>query len=279
MRWVWGVEPGVRWASRAVCARVLGVLAVAAGLVVVAVIAPVPVAAALLTGFFNTAGGGGAVITFLALSAAGVPPLTAHATSQVITPFSFLGGVGLVREYRPDRRWVIAGAVGAVAGVVILAVTPPATFQTVAPWCLLPAAVLVVVGEPVRRLVRRTGRMLGPTATVGAVFVCGVYAGMIGIGSGTLAVAVLALVPTFLCMPLPALMRIRNSLLLIMALVVAGAFAVTGLADWTLVATLVLPAAVGGWVGTKVLGHAPVWLLKSVIVVTALAGSVWMVSR
>jgi uncharacterized membrane protein YfcA len=185
----------------------------------------------------------------------------------------------MVRDHRPDPRWVLSGTLGAVCGVAVLAVTPPATFQTAAPWCLLPAAVLVAVQEPVRRRVKRAGWMLGPATTAVAIFVCGVWAGMIGVGTGTLAVAVLGLVPAFVCMPLPALLRTRNVLLLVMAVVVCAAFAVTGLADWTLVALLAVPAAVGGWLGTKAIGHLPAWALKSIIVATALAGTVWMVQR
>lgn len=252
---------------------------VVAAVVVAAVIDPVPVAAALLTGFFNTAGGGGAVVTFLALTASGVPALTAHATSQLVTPASFLGGFRLARRYPPGWRPLVAGCVGTVAGVAVLTVTPPNTFQAIAPWCLLPAALLVVVQEPVRRLIHRTGRTLGPATTPAATFACGVYAGLIGVGTGTLALAVLGLAPGFAAMPLRDLLRTRNVLLLGMALLVSVAFAVTGLVDWTLVALLILPAAVGGWVGTKLVGRLPVPVLQGLIVATALGGAVWLLLR
>jgi uncharacterized protein len=237
---------------------------------------PVPVAAALVTGFFNTAGGGGAVVTFLALTAAGVPALTAHATSQLVTPASFLGGFRLVREYRPGWSSLVSGCAGTVAGVAVLTVTPPATFQAVAPWCLLPAAALVVAQDPVRRLIGRTGRTLGPATTVAATFACGVYAGLIGVGTGTLALAVLGLAPGFTRLSLRDLLRTRNVLLLGMALLVSAGFAVTGLVDWTLVALLVVPAAVGGWLGTKLVGRLPIPVLQGLVVATAVGGALWM---
>lgn len=254
-------------------------MGVGAGLLTVVLIDPVLAGAALVTGVLNTAGGGGAIVTFLALCATGVPALTAHATSQVVTPVSFLGGLRATGEHRPDRRWVLSGAVGAVCGVAVLAVTPPGTFQAVAPWCLLPAAALVVAQGPVQRLVRSTGRWIGPTTSIAAVFGCGVYAGLIGVGTGTLAVAVLGLVPGFVHSPLNRLLRVRNVALTVMAAVVAGAFAVTGLADWRLVTLLAIPAAVGGWLGTKVIDHLPAWLLRTVIVATALAATGWLLAR
>jgi uncharacterized membrane protein YfcA len=262
-----------RWQTAAV------VLVAGAGLLVAVVVNPVVAGAALVTGMLNTAGGGGAVVTFLALSATGVPALTAHATSQLVTPASFLGGLRTAREYRPDRRWMVAGTAGAICGVGILAVTPANTFQALAPWCLLPSAALVVIQEPVRRLVRSTGRWIGPTTTTVAVFVCGVYAGLIGVGTGTLAVAVLGLVPAFVSTPIATLLRTRNVLLTVMAVVVSATFAVTGLADWALVAQLAVPAAVGGWLGTQLIGHVPAWTLRAVIVATAVAATVWLITR
>ncbi|HEY0450797.1 sulfite exporter TauE/SafE family protein, partial [Actinophytocola sp.] len=250
--------------------------AVGAVVMAAAVLAPVPVAAALVTGFFNTAGGGGAVVTFLALTATGVPALTAHATSQLVTPVSFLGGFRLARRYRPGWRPLVAGCVGTVAGVGILTITPPNTFQAIAPWCLLPAAAMVLAQDPVRRLVQRTGRTLGERTTLAATFVCGVYAGLIGVGTGTLALAVLGLAPGFVGMPLRDLLRTRNVLLLGMAVLVSAAFAVTGLVDWTLVAVLAAPAAAGGWLGTKLVGRLPVPVLQALIVTTALAGAAWL---
>jgi uncharacterized membrane protein YfcA len=174
---------------------------------------------------------------------------------------------------------VLSGTAGAVVGVGILAITPPDTFQAVVPWCLLPAAALVVGQEPLRRIVRSSGWRIGPGTTTVSVFGCGVYAGLIGIGTGTLAVAVLGLVPTFVHLPLPLLLRNRNVLLTLMAAVVAAAFAVTGLADWRLVALLALPAAVGGWLGTKLIGHVPAPLLRIVIVATAVAATAWLLIR
>jgi uncharacterized protein len=236
------------------------------------------VVAALVTGFLNTAGGGGAVVTFLALSASGVPAITAHATTQLVTPFSFLGGFRLVRTHGPGRSPLVAGCAGTLGGVALLVLTPPQTFQAVAPWCLVPAAVLVVVQEPVRRLVHGVGRTLGARTTVGAAFVCGAYAGMIGVGTGTLAFAVLALAPGFAGMPARDLLRTRNVLLLAMAVLVSVAFALTGLVDWGLAALLAAPAAMGGWLGTRMVGRLPVPVLQGLVVATALGGTAWLLA-
>lgn len=260
--------------------RTAGVVLVAgAGVLTAVVVDPVVAGAALVTGVLNTASGGGAICLFLALYASGLPALTAHATSQLLTPASFVGGLRGSPEFWPDRRWMVSGAAGAICGVGILAITPPSLFHTAVVWCLLPAAALVVAQEPIRRLVRSTKRWIGPTATTGLVFVCGVYSGLLGLGTGTVTLAVLGLVPGLLHTPLVPLLRVRNILLTGMAIVVAAAVAVTGLADMTQVAVLALPAAVGGWAGTKIVGRVPAWLLRTAIVATALTATVWILTQ
>jgi uncharacterized membrane protein YfcA len=260
--------------------RLLVLAAVAgAGLAVSLTIDPVAVTAALGTGFFNTAAGGGAIVTFLALTATGMPALVTHATSQAVTPCSFLVALRLLRDFRPGWRLLASSCAGTLVGVAVLKATPAGTFQRLAPFFLVPAAILVVFQEPTKRWVKRAGIVLGSKTTAGLMFGCGIYAGLIGVGTGTLALVVLGLTPALADTPLPDLLRTRNALLLGMALLVAVAFAATGLVDWPLAALLALPGAVGGWVGTKAVGRLPVPVLQFLIAATAVGGAGWMVLR
>lgn len=268
---------GVREILRARVTVVVGLIVCA--LVVTGIANPVVVLAALVTGILNTAAGGGAIVTFLTLTAIGVPALTAHATSQLVTPSSFLGASRLAKDFWPGLPLLATGCLGTIAGVAILKVTPPGTFQAVAPFVLVPAALLVMVQEPAKRRVQRAGRTLGRQAVFLCTFVCGVYAGLIGVGTGTLALIVLGLAPSFAGASLRDLLRTRNVLLLGMAVLVAAAFATTGLADWALAAQLALPGAIGGWIGMKLVGRLPVRVLQAGIVVTAIAGACWMALR
>jgi len=240
---------------------------------------PVAAGAALVTGMLNTASGGGAIVTFLALTATGMPALTAHATSQLVTPASFLGASSLVKAYQPGLAALLTGCLGTLIGVAVLTIVPPSTFRSAAPFVLVPAAILVMVQEPVKRFVQRTGHTLGPGGTYVSVLLCGVYAGLVGVGTGTLALVVLGLTPGFANASLRDLLRTRNVLLLGMALLVAVAFAITGLASWSLAAAMVLPGAVGGWIGTRLVGRLPVPVLQGGVVFTAIAGAVWMAFR
>jgi hypothetical protein len=227
--------------------------------------------AAFVAGVLNTAGGGGAILSFLVLTGAGVAPLTAHATNQFVTPLSFVSVAFRLRGARPGAAPLVAGCAGTVAGVAILASVSPGAFQAVAPWVLVPAAVLVAVQG--RDPVRRTGRPVSLSAMLG----CGVYAGLIGVGTGTLVLVVLGLgAPS---RSLNHLLPLRNVLCLGMAVVVAGAFALTGLVDWALTALLAGPAVLGGMVGTRLVGRLPDPALRTGVVLTATAGAAWLLLR
>lgn len=261
-----------RWGRRVAVAGLVGV-----GLVVTAGINPVAVGAALLTGFFNVASGGGAVVAFVALTmVVGVPALTAHATGQAATLASFLSVLGLVRSYWPGSRLLTAGCLGTLVGVAVLWSTPPATVQVVAPCVLVVSGFLVLFHGPVQRRIERTGWTLGPWMTLVLTFGCGVYAGVIGVGTGTLALVVLGASRDHADGDLHRLLLTRNVLLLGMAGVVSVAFIATGLVDWPLAAVLAIPGAVGGWIGVTLIHRVPVPILRGSIAATAATAAVWM---
>lgn len=249
---------------------------VSLGLVALCIAEPVATLAAAGTGFFNVAGGGGAILTFLAVTAVGMPVLTTHATSQFVTPVSFACMAGMVRRYWPGLGLLVTGGLGTVVGVVILKLTPPTTVQHVAPGFLILAGLLIVVQGPVQRRIQRIGWELGPRTTIALLLTVGIYAGMIGVGTGTLALAVLGLTPRYAGVELQQLILTRNVLLLGMAVVVSVVMIFTGLVNWQLAAVLALPGAVGGWLGIKLIHKLPVPVLRVLIAGTAGVGAVWM---
>jgi uncharacterized membrane protein YfcA len=270
---------GLRWpgsGARRRRVRTATLVVVALGLVVLGGVDPVATLAAIATGFFNVAGGGGAILTFLAVTAVGMPVLTTHATIQFVTPMSFVSMAGLVGQYWPGLGLLVTGSLGTVVGVVVLTLTPPTTVQTVAPVFLAVAGLLLVVQGPVQRRIERIGHELGAKTTAGLLFVVGIYAGMIGVGTGTLALAVLGLTRRYAGVGLQQLILTRNVVLLGMAAVVSGAMIFTGLVSWPLAAVLALPGAVGGWVGVTLIHRLPVSVLRVSIAATAGVGAVWM---
>src|SRR4029453_9916433 len=95
-------------------------------------------AAALLAGAVNAVAGGGSLLSVPALLAVGYPAITANVTNSVaLTPGYFGGTLGYRRELGGQRRRILAlgatSAIGAVAGAVLLLVSPPALFERIVP--------------------------------------------------------------------------------------------------------------------------------------------------
>ena len=114
------------------------------------------VLAAMAAGLVNAIAGGGTLISFPALLAAGVPPLVANMTNTVALVPGYLGATWAQRqELRGQvgriRLLVPAGLLGGVVGGVLLQATGEKVFGDFVPYLILFAALLLSVQETVRR--------------------------------------------------------------------------------------------------------------------------------
>src|SRR5215831_14243451 len=145
------------------------------GRVVTPVEVPVLIAAGLVAGVFSTVVGLASVVSYPALLAIGLPPLSANMTNTVALLFT---GLGAAAGSRPEltgqaariRRLGLITALGGGAGAALLLITSSQTFVRVAP-VLIGAASLVLLlplgrgGEPGRA--DRPGRADQPGSTDG----------------------------------------------------------------------------------------------------------------
>ncbi|SNQ48223.1 conserved membrane hypothetical protein [Frankia canadensis] len=117
-------------------------------------------AAGLLAGAVNAIAGGGTLIAFPALLAAGLPALTANITSSVGLVTGYAGGaLGYRRELadQVDRLRALAppAVLGGILGAVILLATPSSSFRTVVPFLVLASCLLLAVQTRLAAVVAR----------------------------------------------------------------------------------------------------------------------------
>ena len=158
--------------------------------------------AALLAGGLNSVAGGGSLVSFPALIFAGVPPISANATSTVALWPGSVASVGGYREKLP-REWRLllplaaASLLGGFLGAVLLLHTPPRTFMHVVPWLFLLATFLFVFGKRLAggAAPPHGGRHSAPAivATTAAQLVIATYGGFFGGGMGILMLAVFSM--------------------------------------------------------------------------------------
>jgi uncharacterized membrane protein YfcA len=225
--------------------------------------------AGFAAGAVNAAAGGGSLITFPALVAAGFPPITANVTNSIAVLPGYVGGS---LAYRPElagqgrriRALGVTSALGAAAGAALLLLSPASLFEAIVPWLILAACALLAVQPRAAQIAARHRHRPGSGAVLHAVLaLAAVYGGYFGAGLGIMLIAILAV---FLDDDIQRLNALKGLLSLVVALVAAVGFVLFGPVAWT--AALVIGAAslVGGWLGVSAVRRLPSTALRWTII-------------
>ena len=235
--------------------------------------------AGLMAGGVNAVAGGGSLISFPALLAAGYPPVTANVTNTVAL---FPGYAGSVAGGRPElegqrptvRVLSITGVLGGIGGAVLLLTTPGDVFEAVVPFLILIACALLVVQPRLAKLVQsRAGERRSahsPTMLL-AVLCAAVYGAYFGAGLGVL---LLGMLGVFLAEPLRRINALKNVSSLVINTVALVAFGIFGPVAWEAVLVVAVTALVGGFLGAKVASRIPSALLRTGVVLYGVIVSV-----
>lgn len=226
-------------------------------------------AAGLAAGAVNAVAGGGSLLSFPALLAAGYPPVTANVTNTVALVPGYAGSVagsrrGLDGQAGRVRLLGATSAVGAVAGAVLLLTTPSEVFRSVVPFLILLGCGLLLA-QPMlaRRVQAGSGRHSTWLLQVG-VLLASVYGAYFGAGLG---VVLLGLLGVFLSERLARVNALKNVLSTVVNVVALVAFGIFGPVAWEAVLVIALASLSGGYVGGRLAGRIPSAALRAVVVV------------
>jgi uncharacterized membrane protein YfcA len=194
---------------------------------------------------------GGSLISFPTLIWLGMPPIIANATNTTAVWPGSLGAVwGYRRELRqiaPRIYWLIVPSVaGAIAGALLLRVTPPAVFDRLVPVLILFATILFAVQDRLQRMLNlapeHRGSLWFATAMLFQFFVS-VYGGYFGAGMGILMLAALALLGHE---DIHQMNGIKNLLAVFINAVASGYFILAGMVRAPDAAVMAMGAVLGG---------------------------------
>ncbi|MGW5451590.1 MULTISPECIES: sulfite exporter TauE/SafE family protein [Nocardia] len=231
--------------------------------------------AGIAAGGINTIVGSGTLITFPALLAFGLPPVTANVSNTIgLVPGSVSGVIGYRRELVGQRERLLqlgtASLLGGITGAVLLLTTPEAAFKAVVPVLIIAALILVIVQPRLAAWVKRRRGEDTPAPAHGgpillvAVFGTGIYGGYFGAAQGVLLVGLLGV---FVHEDIQRLNAVKNVLALIVNAVSAVIFIVIADVNWQAVALIAVGSIIGGQLGAKVGRKLPPNVLRAVIVV------------
>jgi uncharacterized membrane protein YfcA len=219
-------------------------------------------------GVVNAVAGGGSLITFPALLAAGYPSVTANVTNAVAVLPGYAGGS---LAYRPEltgqggriRALAVTSAIGAATGAALLLVSPASVFEAIVPWLILAACGLLAAQPRVAAATRRRNSAPSPLALHAALFAATVYGGYFGAGLGIMLLAILGV---FVEDGLQRLNALKGVLSLLVATVSAAGFALFGPIAWDAAALVGVTCLLGGAAGVSVARRLPAAVLRAVVI-------------
>jgi uncharacterized protein len=214
-------------------------------------------AAAFAGGVINSVAGGGTLATFPALLSVLSPVLANGTSTFALLPGSLAAGFAYRKELAKVRSMLtlllLPSLLGGGVGAKLVTRFPPKVFETLVPWLLLLAAVLLMLQRPVAKWIgahphekpARGTRL----AVIGFQFLVGVYGGYFGAGIGILMLSSLAFMGI-------ADIHEMNSLKSVLASMINGVsvliFVLDGVVVWKYSLLMAAFAIAGGYVGARV---------------------------
>jgi uncharacterized membrane protein YfcA len=211
--------------------------------------------AGLLAGIVGSVASLASLVSYPALLALGVSPVSANVTNTIALMFSGLGAVAGSRpELAGQRRQVLhlaaLTAAGGAAGAALLLATPSRWFTYVAPVLIAAGSLAMFRPPPAAEAAPRAGGWLPRLAVFGVA----IYLGYFGAAGGIVLLAVLLRI---LAEPLARVNAVKNVIGGAANAVAGIGFAVFGPVRWAYVLPLAVGFLVGGWTGPKIVRRLP----------------------
>ncbi|HEV7728345.1 MAG TPA: sulfite exporter TauE/SafE family protein [Modestobacter sp.] len=232
------------------------------------------VLAGAAAGLIGSVAGLASLISYPALLATGIPPLTANVTNTVALAFSSIGSVSASRPELAGqrgrlRRLCVAGLVGGVTGAVLLLLTPSSAFEKLVPFLIAGASAAILVQRSPRELAAE-GAAHPHRDSAGLVvgtFAISVYGGYFGAAAGVLMLAMFLLVTGE---GVPRSNALKNVVLGVANSVAAIGYAFFADVDWLAVLPLGIGFLAGASLGPAVVRRVPQTALRRAVAVAGL---------
>ena len=240
----------------------------------------------ILVGAMNAIAGGGMLLGFPALLAAGIPALNANATTGLIVIPGQISSLVGYRQYldKIPRRYlllIIPSVTGAAIGTYLLRHTSHQSFEAMVPWLILLAVILFMFQPLLHRHAHR--HIHGPKKhrerwqplilLAVAFFPISIYGGYFGAGFGFIMLAFLGFTRLHEIHRMNAL---KNMMALSLSATSLACLAGSHLINWRLGALMAGGNAIGGYIGArgaqKVSSHA----IRLVVILVGLCAAAYL---
>jgi uncharacterized membrane protein YfcA len=221
-------------------------------------------------GLVGSVAGLASLVSYPALLAIGLPPVTANVSNTVALVFSSIGSVWgsrpeLTGQRARVRHLAYVAIAGGITGAVLLLATPSSAFAKVVPWLIGLASLGILVPRrpsAMAAAARAGGHHPPGLVVVLCVFLVTVYGGYFGAGAGVLLLSILLITTAE---SLARSNAMKNVLLGLANGMAAVLFVFFGPVRWSAVIPLAIGFLVGGRLGPIVVRRTPAGPLRVVI--------------
>ncbi|RKS06402.1 hypothetical protein DFP74_2030 [Nocardiopsis sp. Huas11] len=237
--------------------------------------------AGVAAGGINAIAGSGTLFTFPVLLALGYPPLTATISNSIgLAPGTLSGTIAYRRELAGQRARVLRlgsmSFLGAVTGALLLIYLPADVFETIVPYMIGLACVLILLQPRIARWARsrKPARPNGGPLMPLGVYVTGTYGGYFAAAQG---IILLSFLGTALDDDLQRINALKNVMTTIVNSTAAVFYIVLAEPAWPVVGLIAVGTIVGGYLGARFGRRMSPAALRLCVVVVGLTAAVQLI--
>jgi uncharacterized protein len=230
-------------------------------------------------GLIGSIAGLASLVSYPALLAVGLAPVTANVTNTVALVFSSIGSISASRpelagQRRRLRRLLPVSILGGVVGGLLVLFTPSHAFERIVPILIGLSSIGVLVQRRPAAL-RAHHEQQAPDARwlSPAAFGIGVYGGYFGAAAGVLLLAVVLFATGE---TLPRSNAVKNVVLGAANAVAALAFALLGHVAWLSALPLAIGCLIGGRLGPAIVRRTPARHLRMMIATAGVGLAIYL---
>lgn len=234
--------------------------------------------AGMASGFLNVVAGGGTLIVFPTLVALGLSPLVANVTAAVGVFPGSLAGSWTYRKILSEQKklaWlsVLLMPIFSIIGAALLLFLPEKNFETIVPFLIGSAGILIALQPLVYKLFPKNTKVLNLKLIIPGFILAGIYVGYFGAGTGVILLAIYGLAGLANIQQANGLKNLGSGTGNAVAAVI---FIFSGLVVWQLAFSVAIGSIIGGALGGKFAQKLDASIFRIIILVIAIVASVYL---
>jgi len=234
--------------------------------------------AGIASGFLNVVAGGGTLIVFPTLVALGLSPLVANVTAAVGVFPGSLAGSWTYRKILSEQKklaWlsVLLMPIFSIIGAALLLFLPERNFETIVPFLIGSAGILIALQPLVYKLFPKNTKVLNLKLIIPGFILAGIYVGYFGAGTGVILLAIYGLAGLSNIQQANGLKNLGSGTGNAVAAII---FIFSGLVVWQLALSVAIGSIIGGALGGRFAQKLDASIFRIIILVIAIIASVYL---